>query len=101
MTRIYYHKIDIIGQICKHLQGIATGCELNDKQIRLFIKRQTNGKSNDNEWYNEWQRVTISANFSFFQIREEPTTKHPKENSLNLEEDLWRRPIELRTETSP
>ena len=49
----------------------------------------------------KWQRVTISVNFSFFQIREEPTTKHPKENSLNLEEDLWRRPIELRTETNP
>ena len=45
---------------------------------------------------NEWQRVTISANFSFFlQMREEPTTKQPKENSLNLEEDLWRMPIEL------
>ena len=58
---------------------------------------------NDSEWYNEWQwiqRVTISANFSFFQIRKEPTTNHPKENSLNLEEDLWRRPIELRAETS-
>ena len=40
----------------------------------------TSGTTNDNEW----QRVTISANFSFFQIREEPTTKHPKENSLNL-----------------
>ena len=71
--------------------------------------------TSDNEWYNEWQRmttsdnkwqrvttsdkewqrVTISAIF-FFQVREEPTTKHPKENSLNLEEDLWRRPIELR-----
>ena len=38
--------------------------------------------TSDKEWYNEWQRVTISANFSFFQIREEPTTKHPKENSL-------------------
>ena len=50
---------------------------------------------------NAWQRVTISANFSFFQIREEPTTKHPKENSSNIEEDLWRRPIELRAETSP
>ena len=45
--------------------------------------------------------MTISANFSFFQIREEPTTKHPKENSLDLEEDLWKRPIELRAETSP
>ena len=51
---------------------------------------------------NECQRVTIPANFPFFffQIKEEPTTKHPKENFLNLEEDLWRRPIELRAETS-
>ena len=47
---------------------------------------------------NEWQQVTISANFSFFQIREEATTKHPKENSLNIEEELWRRPTELRAE---
>ena len=63
------------------------------------------------EWYIEWQRVTTSGTtsdserpfrpiFLFFQIREESTTKHPKENSLNLEEDLWRRPIELRAETS-
>ena len=56
---------------------------------------KTSGTKTDNEW----QRVTISANFSFFQIREEATTKHPKENSLNIEEDLWRRPIELRAET--
>ena len=53
------------------------------------------------EWYIEWQQVTISANFSFFQIREEPTTKHSKENFLKIEEDPWRRPIELRAETSP
>ena len=45
-------------------------------------------KTSDNEWYNEWQRVTILPNFSFSQIREEPTTKHTKENSLNLEEGL-------------
>ena len=72
--------------------------------------------SSDNEWQmsdNEWERVVqrmtksdnmwcISANFSFFfQIKEEPTTKHPKENTLNIEEDLWRRPIKLRAETSP
>ena len=77
----------------------------NDRQVVHRVK------TSDNEWQrmttsgttsdNEWQRVTISANFSFFQIREEPTTKHPKENSLNIEEDLWRRPIELRAETSP
>ena len=74
----------------------------------------TSGKTSDNEWQrvvqrvttsgtnsdNEWQWATISVNFSFFQIREEPTTNHPKENSLNLEEDLWRRPLELRAETS-
>ena len=82
---------------------------------KTFLKRQTSGTPSDNQWQrmstsgttsdNEWQRVvqrvTISANFSFFQIRQEPTTKHPKENSLNIEEDLWRRPIELRAETSP
>ena len=51
---------------------------------------------------NEWQWVTISVDFFFLKkIREEPTTKHPKDNSLNLEEDHWRRPIELRAETSP
>ena len=69
------------------------------------------GTKSDDELYNEWQQmttsdnkwqqVTILVNFSFLQIREEATTKHPKENSLNLEEDLWRRPIELRAETSP
>ena len=49
--------------------------------------------TNNNEWQrmtmsvttsdNEWQRGTISANF-LFQIREEPTTKHRNENSLNI-----------------
>ena len=74
--------------------------------------------TSDNEWQRattndkEWQRVVqrVTANdyewpfrliFLFFQIREEPTTKHPKENSLNLEEDLWRRPIVLIAETTP
>ena len=59
---------------------------------------------NENEWYNEWQLMTTSDHFGwfffFFQIREEPTNKHPKENSLNLEEDLWIKPIELTAETS-
>ena len=53
----------------------------------------TSGTTNDNEW-------PFRPIFLFFQIREESTTKHPKENSLNLEEDLWRRPIELSAETS-
>ena len=63
--------------------------------------------TNDKEWQRVAQRVTTNANewlfqliFLFFQIKEKPTTKHPKENFLNLEEDLWRRPIELRAETS-
>ena len=47
----------------------------------------------DNECYNERQRVTTNDNewpfrLIFFQIREESTTKHPKENSLNIEEDI-------------
>ena len=102
---------------------------LKYNDARSFIKRQTSGTLSDNDWYNEWQwmtmtgttsdtewqwvvqwmttsnnewqQKTISANLSFLQMREEPTTKHPNENSLNLEEDLWRRPIELKAETSP
>ena len=94
----------------------------SDNEWKRVVQRvTTSGTTSDNEWYNEWrrkkmnynerqrmtmsdnerQRVIISANFSFFQIREELTTKHPKENSLNLKEDLWRRPVELRAETSP
>ena len=55
----------------------------------------------DNGWYNEWQRVVEQVTSShiewqivtksdkmFFLIREQPTTKHPRENSLNLKEDL-------------
>ena len=73
---------------------------------RVVQRVTASGTTSDNEWQRmttsdkEWQRGTISANFSFFQIREEPTTKHPKENSLNIEEDLRRRPIELRAEVS-
>ena len=37
----------------------------------------------------------------FFRIREGSTTKHPKENSLNLKEDLEeKKDIELRAEES-
>ena len=78
-------------------QRVVQRVTTNDKEWQRVIR-------NDYERYNEWQRmqqVTIPANFSFFfQIKEEPTTKHPKQNFLNLEEDLWRRPIELRAETS-
>ena len=50
---------------------------------------------------NKWQRVNISASFSCSQRREEPTTKQTKENYLNLQEKLWRNPIELRAEKIP
>ena len=46
---------------------------------------KTSGTTGDNEWQrmamgdNEWHRVVILAKFPFFQIREEPTTMHPKE----------------------
>ena len=43
---------------------------------------------------NGGQRVFISANFPIFcELREEPTTKHPKENSLKLEADLEEGPL--------
>ena len=60
--------------------------------------------TNDNEWQlmtasdktsdKKWQQMTssdndgmvISANFLF--CREEPINRHPKENSLNLKENL-------------
>ena len=46
--------------------------------------------------------MAISANSSFFRIREESTTKYPKENPLNLKEDLEEKgDIELRAERSP
>ena len=47
----------------------------------------TNGTTSGNGW----KRLITSGyfgNIPFFRIREEPTAKHHKENSLNLEEDL-------------
>ena len=58
--------------------------------------------TNDNELYTEWQRVrqrvttndkewqrvVILANFTFFWIREEPTTIHPKETLWTLKRIL-------------
>ena len=55
----------------------------------------TSGTTSENEWQpvtknrKDLQWVAVSVNLSFFQIREEPSTKHPKENSLNLEEGLF------------
>ena len=59
----------------------------SDNQWQRAVEQVT---INDNKWQwmatmgttsdKEWQRVVILANFPFFQIREEPTTKHPKKN---------------------
>ena len=81
----------------------------------MVHRMTTSGKTSDNEWQRvvqrviqrvatsdkEWQRVAILAN-SFFLIREESTTKHPKENSLNIKEDLEeKRDIEFKSEGCP
>ena len=51
--------------------------------------------TSDHEW--PFQLILL-----FFRIREESTTKYPKENPLNLKEDLEeKRDIELRAEQSP
>ena len=71
---------------------------MNDNE---WQRMTTSGTMSENEWYNEWQRVVqrvatnanewqwvvISANFFFFLEREESSNRHPKENSLNLEDD--------------
>ena len=53
----------------------------------------TSSTTSDNEWYSEWQQVTMNDSERlfwpiFFFFREEITNRHPKENLLNLEEDL-------------
>ena len=48
-----------------------------------MIKR---GTASDKEWYNEW---SFWLNFFFFfQIREEPITKHPNEDPLK--QRMWK-----------
>ena len=50
--------------------------------------------TNDNEWYNEWQRMTWTDNKRSFQLifpffeKKHTTTNNLKDNSLNLEVDL-------------
>ena len=36
----------------------------------------------------EWERMKMSGYFRHFLFREESTKRHPKENPINLEEDL-------------
>ena len=65
---------------------------------RVVQRVTTSGITSDNDWQrmsksdNEWQRVTTNDNewlfWPIFIFREEPTKRHPKENPLNLQEDL-------------
>ena len=60
---------------------------ISDKKWHWVVGVTAIGTAN----VDKWQGVVILANFPFFfffWIREEPTTKQPKENSLNLKEDL-------------
>ena len=57
--------------------------------------------TNDNEQYSEWQQAVISANFPFFLENKRTTTKHPKENSLNYEEDLEAALLNLEQKQAP
>ena len=58
--------------------GTTSGSEWQ-RVVQRVVQRVTTSD-------NEWQWVVILANFLFF--REEITNRHPKENPLNLEEDL-------------
>ena len=59
----------------------------------------TSGTTNDNEWYNEWQRVTTNDNewqeclfWLIFQFSNKSIIPmDPKEYSLNTEENLEER----------
>ena len=63
-----------------------------------MVTSGTTSDSSDAVSDNKWQRMTTCDNewpfqlifffFFFFRINKEPTTKYPKENSLNLREDL-------------
>ena len=45
---------------------------------------------------NKWKRMIMSAKLSFFGIKQEPITKHPKKDPSN--QRPWRGPFELRTD---
>ena len=64
----------------------------------------TSGITSENEWVtannNEWERVVILINFLFCRMREDITTKHPKVNSLNFEEDLEEELLRVQTSST-
>ena len=65
-------------------QRVVQRVTVNDNEWQQMT---TSGAKADNEWQRMTQRV-FRLIFSFFRLKEEPTTKHPKQNSLNLEEHL-------------
>ena len=88
---------------CSHSKRaiiIATyffGVIVYEKTDEWYIEWQrvtANGTTSENEWRvvkRVVQRVTTNDNKWSFRIRDEPTTKRPKENPLNLEEDFEKR----------
>ena len=63
---------------CNKLSGMKT----SDSERQGVTSDATSGTTSVSKWQ------LVKTNFLFFKIREEPTTKHIKENSLNLEENL-------------
>ena len=56
------------------------------------IKNDNHKMTSESKWYNEWHQMikssTTVVNFPTFWIGEKPSDKHPKENSIKLEENL-------------
>ena len=108
MYTLSYNCLKCLFNSCKN-------CRIVYKKTYEWYTEWQRVTTNDSEWYNErqkvvqlvtrsgttsdndrqrvttnnteWQRVVISANFPFFRIKKEPTSKQSKENCLNLEED--------------
>ena len=71
------------------VQRVTTSGTTNDERQRMT--------TSDSEW-----PFWLILFFFFFRIREESTTKHPKNYSFNLKGDLdGKRDIKLRAEGSP
>ena len=87
ISRIVYKKTgDRVTTSDNEWQPVTT----NDNESQQMTR---SGTTSDNKWYNEWQRVTKLDNewqcaviSAFFW--EESTSRYPKENPLNLKEDL-------------
>ena len=66
------------------IHRVTTSCTTSDNECQRVVKRVTTSATNDNEGI-FWT--------SLFFFREGSTNRHPKENILNLEEDLEENPL--------